>query len=94
VGDFLEQIKRAKEAAERPTPEPGQTKPPDEMTDAELEEAITASRRKLLDLQHQELRQRELARVSGAGEATERPRASGLAEVLGNLQKRKRRTWR
>ena len=64
------------------------------MTDAELEEAITASRRQLLDGQHAELRERELARVSGAGEATERQRTSGLAGVLGRLQKKKRRTWR
>jgi hypothetical protein len=54
---------------------------------------IGAARRQLLDAKHAELREHELARVSGAGEATGR-RASGLAEVLGGLQKQKRRSWR
>jgi uncharacterized membrane protein YqiK len=96
AGNFLEQIKRAREAAEKPVleaTEQEQTKPTEQMTDDELEEAITASKRELLDLQHAELREREIARASGAGEATG-PRASGLAEVLGTLQKRKRRSWR
>ncbi len=61
------------------------------MTDGELEAAITTARRDLLDLQHSELREREISRVAKAPEA---PRASGLAGVLGGLQKHKRRTWR
>jgi hypothetical protein len=93
AGNFIEQLRKRQEAAEKPAPEP-ETKPTGQMTDAELEEAITAARRLLLDAQHAELREREIARVSGGGEATERSRASGLAEVLGNLQKRKRRSWR
>ena len=90
--NFLGQIQRARAAAEAPEPE-ATAKPTEQMTDDELEEAITASKRELLDLQHAELREREIARASGAGEATG-PRASGLAEVLGTLQKRKRRSWR
>jgi hypothetical protein len=35
-----------------------------QMTDDELQEAITESRRALLDLQHEELREREKARVA------------------------------
>jgi len=90
---FLEKIKAAKAAAEAAT-EPTETpKSAEEMSDEELEEAITASKRELLDAQHAELRERELARVSGAGEATG-PRAAGLAGLLGGLQKRKRRNWR
>ncbi len=90
--NFLEQIKRASAAAEAPEPEaPG--KLIEEMTDEELAEAETAARRRLLDLQRQEVRERELARVAGAEEATGR-RASGLAGILGEKQRKKRRTWR
>jgi hypothetical protein len=90
--NFIENLRRKREAASA-TPEAPE-KPAEQMSDAELEEAITASRRQLLDLQHQELREREIARVTGAAEATEQPQASGLAEVLRGLQKQKRRTWR
>jgi len=94
---FLEKIKAAKAAAEAATSEReaiAATEAPksaEQMSDEELEEAITASRRQLLDAQHAELRERELARVSGP-KATER--APRLAEVLGTRQKKKRRTWR
>lgn len=67
AGNFIEQIKRAREAAEGPAAEQEQAKPTEQMTDDELEEAITAKRRQLLDLQHQELRKRELARVKDEG---------------------------
>jgi len=95
AGNFLEQIKKAREAAQTPEPEATEApdKPIEEMTDGELEEAETAARRRLLDLQHQEVRERELARVAGAEEATGR-RASGLAGILGEKQRKKRRTWR
>jgi hypothetical protein len=85
----LEKIQRAREAAEKPVPEATE-KPTEAMTDAELEEAITEARRALLVAQHAELREREIARVS-PGESS--PEAS-LADVLGSLQKHKRRTWR
>ncbi len=91
AGNFLEQIKKAREAASAPEPE-APDKPIEEMTDEELAEAETAARRRLLDAQHQELREREIARVAGAEEATGRP--TGLSEVLGTLQRGKRRTWR
>jgi hypothetical protein len=67
-------------------------KPIEAMSDEELAEAETAARRRLLDAQHAELREREIARVAGAEEATGRP--PGLREFLGGLQKHKRRTWR
>jgi hypothetical protein len=91
AGRFLEQIQAAREAASAPEPE-ATAKPTEEMTDGELEEAETAARRRLLDLQHAELRERELARVAGDGEAAGRP--TGLREILGGLQRGKRRTWR
>jgi NAD(P)H-dependent flavin oxidoreductase YrpB (nitropropane dioxygenase family) len=90
--NFLEQIQQAREAAEKPSEatEQEQTKPVEEMSDEELEQAERAARRKLLDLQHQELRDREIARVS-PGESS--PEAS-LADRLQELQRGKRRTWR
>lgn len=90
--NFLDQIKRARDAAQRPAPEQRQPKPIEQMTDAELEEAITAARRELLDAQHAELRERELSRVT----PTEQPQASraSLAGILREKQAGKRRTWR
>ncbi len=92
---FLEKIQAAAksgEASEATAPDLDE-KPasPETMTDGELEAAITTARRDLLDAQHQELRAREISRVAKAPEG---PRAAGLAEVLGGLQKRKKRTWR
>jgi hypothetical protein len=92
AGNFLKQIKRAREAAERPAPEHGQAKPTETMTGAELEEAITESRRQLLDAQHQELREREISRVTGAGEASTPD--TTLQDVLREKQRGKRKTWR
>jgi len=91
AGRFLEQIQAAREAALAPEPE-APDKPIEAMSDEELAEAETAARRRLLDAQHAELREREIARVAGAEEATGRP--PGLREFLGGLQKHKRRTWR
>jgi hypothetical protein len=91
AGNFLEQIKRAREAAERPTPEQEQTKPTEQMSGEELEQAITEARRELLDAQHAELREREIARVSGT---TAPEPAPSLADVLRAKQRGKRRTWR
>jgi hypothetical protein len=91
--NFLEQIMRAREAAERPVAEQEQAKPVEEMSGQELEDAITTARRKLLDAQHQELRERELARVSGAGSSPAPPTPT-LQDVLRDKQVRKRRSWR
>ncbi len=91
--NFLAQIKQARAAAEKPVleaTEQEQTKPVEEMSDEELEQAEGAARRKLLDLQRQELRDREIARVP-PGESS--PEAS-LADVLREKQRKKRRTWR
>jgi hypothetical protein len=91
--NFLAQIQRAQAAAEKPVleaTEQAQTKPVEAMSDEELSQAEGAARRKLLDLQRQELRDREIARVS-PGESS--PEAS-LADVLREKQRKKRRTWR
>jgi hypothetical protein len=90
--NFLEQIQRARAAAEAPEPE-ATAKPTEQMTDDELEEAITASKRELLDAQHAELRERELARVSQS-ESSQAPAEASLAGVLREKQRKKRRTWR
>jgi hypothetical protein len=92
AGNFIEQIKRAREADEGPAAEQEQAKPTEQMTDDELEEAITAKRRQLLDLQHQELRERELARVSPSVSS---PASQGttLQDVL-REKHGKSRTWR
>ena len=91
AGRFLEQIQRAREASQALPPEQA-NKPISEMSDEELEQAERAARRELLDARHQELRAREIARVSGA-EGDAAPQAAGLADTLRGLQKRKR-YWR
>ncbi len=64
--NFREQLRRKQEAAES-SPVEAETGPKTtaEMTDDELREAMTESRREILDLQHEELREREKARVLG-----------------------------
>ncbi len=57
-----------------------------QMTDDELQEAITESRRALLDLQHEELREREKARV--APEDGGRTQRRNLGEVFGKNNRR------
>jgi hypothetical protein len=91
--NFLEQIKRARDAAEKPSEatEQATSKPVEQMTDEELEEATTAARRQLLDAQHAELREREIARVSAPSTPEAAP---SLADVLREKQRPKRRTWR
>jgi hypothetical protein len=88
----LEKIQKAREAAEKPVPEATE-KPTEAMTDAELEEAITTARRALLDAQHAELREREIARVS-PGDSSATPEGVRLADLLREKQRGKRRTWR
>ena len=91
AGRFLEQIQAAREAAQAPEPE-ATAKPTEEMTDDELEGALNQARRDLLDLQHQELRERELARVAPAEQ--DRASAATLAGILREKQTGKRRSWR
>lgn len=64
--NFREQLRRKQEAAES-SPVEAQTgaKPASEMTDSEISSALAAARREVLDLQHEELREREKARVTG-----------------------------
>ena len=88
AGQFLKQIQRAKEAAQAPASTPTE-KPVEEMSDEELQQAGTAARRALLDAQHAELREREIARVSPA----EKPQAAGLANILREKQRTKK-YWR
>jgi hypothetical protein len=89
---FLEKIQAAKAAAEAATSEAAAETPrsAEEMSDEELEEAITASKRELLDAQHAELREREIARVSPSESSPE----ASLADLLRAKQRGKRRTWR
>jgi DNA-directed RNA polymerase specialized sigma24 family protein len=87
--NFLDQIRKRQEATKEP--EPTEAKPTEQMTDDELQQALDKARRDLLDAQHQELREREIARVSGT--TTPEP-APSLAGVLREKQRGKRRTWR
>ncbi len=73
--DFLAQLKRAQEAKREPRPRPGaklDVRAPEQMSDEELADAITAARRELLDAQRAELREQEKARVSGESSAEAR----------------------
>jgi hypothetical protein len=64
--NFREQLERRRNQAESgPVEAETGAKPASEMTDDEISAALTASRRELLDLRHEELREREKARVSG-----------------------------
>jgi len=64
--NFREQLRRKQEAAES-SPVEAETGPKTtaEMTDSEISSALAAARREVLDLQHEELREREKARVLG-----------------------------
>jgi hypothetical protein len=88
AGNFIEQIRKRQEAAKEPPPT--EAKPIEQMTDDEVVEALNQARRDLLDLQHQELREREIARVSPAPPQ----QATTLQDVLRERQSAKRRTWR
>jgi DNA-directed RNA polymerase specialized sigma24 family protein len=59
--NFLDQIRKRQEATKEP--EPTEAKPTEQMTDDELQQALDKARRDLLDAQHAELREREIARV-------------------------------
>lgn len=74
--DFLGQLRRAQEAKREPVREIA----PERMSGEELEDAITAARRELLDAQHAELREREKARVSGERFPGGTPEARGPRE--------------
>jgi len=67
--------------AKSPQPEEiPQPKPASEMTDAELDESLQKARRELLDVRHEELREREKARV--APEDGGRTKSRNLGEIF------------
>jgi len=61
-------------------PEEPRPKPATELTDSELEESLRQARRELLDVRHEELRERERARVApeDGGRTQRRP----LSEIF------------
>jgi len=85
--NFLEHLrrKRAEASSVETTAETG-SKTTAEMTDGELEAALTAARRELLDAQHEELRIREKARLVPGDAGRTKPRNLG-----GIFNKSKRR---
>jgi hypothetical protein len=85
--NFLEQLERRRKQAESsPVEAETDAKPASEMTDSEISSALAAARREILDLQHEELREREKARASGG---VDPDRNRPLAEVF-----RKRQNFR
>jgi hypothetical protein len=80
AGSFIKQIERAR-AATQPT-RPAE-KPVEQMTQAELDEALIEARREAL-----------AANRAVAAVAAEQTRPPTLAAVLADLQRRKRRTRR
>ncbi len=71
--------------AKSPEPEEiPQPKPASSMTDEEIDEGLRQARREILALQHEELRIREKARLTG-----DAPEGSGKPRNLGNIFKKK-----
>ncbi len=82
AGTFLAHIQRARAATQPARPE---EKALDRMTSAELDEALRLARVEAI----------EANRAVAAAVADERDRpATSLSQVLGGLQKSKRRSWR
>jgi hypothetical protein len=93
--NFLAQLQRRRDQAASPPQRSSTTPPIEEMSDEKLDEALTAAKRQLLDAQHAELRERELARVAKQGQGTQEGEGTwSLADVLREKQRAKRRTWR
>jgi hypothetical protein len=90
--NYLKELQRRREAASTTRSSPSTEKPIEEMTDTELDQALTQTKRALLDAQHQELR--ELARVQGRGPEHPSDQGRTLSDVLRELQRGKKRTWR
>ena len=86
AGTFLRQIERAKEAAR--TPAPTTAKPPEEMTDSELEQAVVEAERKV--------REARIAEVHAARDevAQQQRGPRTLAGVLREKQRGKKKYWR
>ncbi len=82
AGSFLAHIERAREAAQTPRPT---EKPAEQMTSTELDEAMRLAKVEVV----------EANRALAQAVADERTRpATTLSQVLGGLQKSKRRSWR
>ena len=96
--NFLEQLQRRREQ-DATLGSPGEAttteKPVEQMSGEELEEALSRARRDLLDAQHSELRERELARLQKpASFAGDSAATRTLSDVLREKQRDKRKTWR
>ncbi len=64
--DFREQLERRRKQAESgPVEARTDSKTTAQMSDEEISSALAEARREILDLRHEELREREKARVSG-----------------------------
>ncbi len=82
AGNFIKQIERARAATQPARPA---AKPVAEMSQAELDEAMRLAKVEVV----------EANRALAAAVADERTRpATTLSQVLGGLQKSKRRSWR
>jgi hypothetical protein len=91
---FLEQLRRRQEQASSPEPRLETPPPVEDMSDDQLDAALAKAKRDLLDAQHAELRERELARAQGQGAAVPSQGTETLADRLRGIQRGKRRTWR
>jgi len=84
--NFVEHLRRKRAESSSVETTTTDAKTTAQMTDDELQEAITESRRALLDLQHEEMREREKARV--APEDGGRNKRRTLGEVFGKNKRR------
>ena len=84
--NFVEHLRRKRAESSSVETTTTDAKTTAQMTDDELQEAITESRRALLDLQHDELRIREKARLM-PGDAPERTKPRSLGEVFKNKRR-------
>ncbi len=80
AGSFLDQIQRARAAAQTTSPA---TKPVEELSGAELDQALVEARREAVAANR--------AVVAAAAEQT---RPATLAATLAELQRAKRKSWR
>jgi ethanolamine utilization microcompartment shell protein EutL len=83
AGSFLKQIERARAAATQPA-RPAE-KPAEQMTSTELDEAMRLAKVEVVEANR--------ALAQAAADERTRP-ATTLSQVLGGLQKSKRRSWR
>ncbi len=82
AGSFIKQIERARAATQQTRPA---EKPTEQMTQAELDEAMRLAKVEVIEANR--------ALAQAAADERTRP-ATSLSQVLGGLQKSKRRNWR